>query len=369
MDYKLRCTKCAAYSKEYTRFRCRSCGSVLEVEFDYSTLILPKNFRKARPSNAKYLPFLPGEELEAGLGEGGTPLVKGKINGYEKVNLLFKLETKNPTHSFKDRGSALEITKALDFGYSHAVCASTGNMGMSIAHYAKEAGLKAAIFISSNANKVKVSRIRRYGARIIKVNGDFNKALREAEEYAAAESAFMCGDYHFRKEGQKTVIYEILEQMKYGVPDFIFLPVGNATLISAVYKGLREYRALGYIDRFPKIVAVQSAECDPLVKAYNRKEKIAYVKPDTIADAIAVGYPTFGLEGINALVETHGRAIRVPDSGIIAAVKELAKNGIYAETGGATGFAGFAEMYRYDRRELSGKKVVVMVTGNNEPRR
>ncbi len=369
MDYKLRCNRCSRYSKDYTLFRCRSCSSVLEVVFDYSTLRLPKNFKRERPRNRKYLPFLPIESMAASLNEGGTPLVRRVIRGYEDVNTFFKLEEKNPTRSFKDRGSAVEITKALEFGYDKVVCASTGNMGMSIAHYASEVGIKSTIFISGNANVEKIAKIRGYGGRVAKVGGDFNKAMRGAELFSVSESAFLCGDYHFRKEGQKTVIYEIIEQMRYNVPDVIFVPVGNATLLSAMGKGLNEYRAIGFIDRLPKIVAVQSGGCDPLVKAFNRKEKIAYVKPNTVADAIAVGYPTFGPEGIETLKETRGRAIKVPDSDIIKAVRKLGRNGMRAETGGATGFAGFAEMYKYERRALAGKNVVVVVTGNNEPKR
>ncbi len=365
MDYRLKCAGCSRYSRDRTAFRCRNCRSILEVELDYSRLSLPKGFRKERPSNAKYLPFLPADSFRVDLGEGGTPLVSKRISRYDGVRFSFKLETKNPTRSFKDRGSALEITKAVDFGYDRVVCASTGNMGMSIARYAKEAGIKATIFISANANRAKVARIRKYGADLVRVSKDFNEALRKAESFAVSESAFVCGDYHFRKEGQKTVAYEIIEQSGYVVPDMVFLPVGNATLLSGLWKGFKEWQMLGWIKKLPRIIAVQSSGCDPLVKAYNRKGKIGYVEPHTVADAIAVGYPTFGFEAIKALRESRGSAIRVQDTDIIAAVKKLGRNRIGAEPGGAAGFAGFADLYERSRRELVGKSAVIVVTGNN----
>ena len=368
MDYRLRCSRCASYSRDNTRFRCRSCGSVLEVEYNYRSLALPGNFRSMRISNGKYVPFFPVESLRAGLGEGGTQLLQRHMRITKGIKLYLKMETKNPTRSFKDRGSSVEITKALDFGFDRVVCASTGNMGMSIAHYAKAMGIGATIFISANANKAKVAKIRKYGARVVRVDKDFNEALRKAEAFALSESAFVCGDYHFRKEGQKTVIYEILEQMRYDVPDFIFVPVGNATLLSAIHKGLMEFRMLGWIDRLPRIIAVQSEGCDPLVRAYGRKSRISYMVPNTVADAIAVGYPTFGTQGLMALRDTRGDAIRVPDHKITEAVRLLGKEGIFAETGGAAGFAGLLEMRGWKGRLLEGKKVVVVVTGNNEPR-
>ncbi|MEM3839458.1 MAG: pyridoxal-phosphate dependent enzyme, partial [Candidatus Micrarchaeaceae archaeon] len=327
MDYVLQCTKCSRRAKDESQFRCGSCNSILEVKYDYSKLDLPKKFRGKKASNKKYLPFLPVKALSAGLGEGGTPLVRKHFGDLGGVSLLMKLETLNPTRSFKDRGSAVEITKAADLGFSEVACASTGNMGMSIAYYARKAGIKSTIFISSGANKSKIAMIKKYGAKVVKVNGDFNYALKMSEKFALSKPVFLCGDYHYRKEGQKTVIFEILDQLG-TTPDFIFLPVGNATLLSAAYKGLAEYKMLGWIRRLPKIVAVQSSACAPFVKAYNRKEKIGYIRPKTIADAIAVGYPTFGDQGISAIKKTKGFAISVPDSAIASAARFLYKNGV-----------------------------------------
>ncbi len=365
MEYRLRCTRCSSYQRDRAAFRCASCNSVLNVEYDYDSISLPRNFRRQRPVMGKYLRLLPLESLAAGQGEGATPLLPNPVKGYGRCSALLKLETGNPTGSFKDRGSAVEVTKALELGYDSVVCASTGNMGISVAHYARLAGLKATIFISRSANPRKAARIRKERASIVRVATDFNEAVREAERRAASGSAFVCGDYHYRKEGQKTVAYELLDQLGYRVPDLLFVPVGNATLLSALYKGAREYLALGMIERMPRLVAVQSSGCDPLVKAYNRGEKIGYLRPRTVADAIAVGYPTFGAAAIAALKKTRGMAIRVPDSRILSATRGLGAVSVRAEPGGAAGFAGFAEMYRASARALAGRSAVIVVTGKN----
>ncbi|MDE1860707.1 MAG: threonine synthase [Candidatus Micrarchaeota archaeon] len=363
MRYGLRCTRCGAATRDYSSFRCHVCHSILEIEYSYASAKLPKNFRKQKISTSKYLPFFPVASIAASLGEGGTPLVrKSKIGAGS--DLYLKMETENPTNTFKDRGSVIEITKALELNFSHVCCASTGNMGLSVAYYAKRHGIGATIFISSDADRIKIKKIEAQGARTVMVKGDFNKALKEAESFATRNKAFVCGDYHYRKEGQKSIGFEIAEQLGYEVPDYIFMPVGNATLISSIYKSLREFRRFGLISRMPKLMGVQSKGCDPVVRAFEEGTDIAYMVPRTIADAIAVGYPTFGFECMRALKETRGVAIAVSDDEIKDARKELARNGVKAEAGGATAYAGFKAFSR-NGRGLDGKRAVVIVSGNN----
>ena len=356
MHYRIRCTKCGHIEGD-SAFRCGVCGSILEVVYDYDKVGRLSGGRMVRYS--KLLPVIRLFSLK----EGGTPLkkVRGGFNGAE---LFLKLETENPTRTFKDRGSAVEMSKALEVGAKEMCCASTGNMGFSLARYARRAGIKATVFISKGGNARKISKIRGEGARIIEVDGDFNSALNRAEAFAKRTGCFLCGDYHFRKEGQKTVTYEIIEQLGRDAPDYLFMPVGNATLLAGAYKGLLELKRLERMGRLPRIVAVQSEGCDPLVRAYRRKGKVAYMKPRTEADAIAVGYPTFGFEGLGAIRGTKGAAVSVPDKDIERAVRRLEGLGVYAELGGGTAFAGLIKAA--NRLQLKGKRVVVVVTGNNE---
>lgn len=362
MEYHLICTKCGSKEGD-SAFRCAGCGSILEVV--YAKRPRPE-LRKAKKGSpiSRYLDFLPIEAIKPSLGEGGTKLKRVKFGD---VELFLKLETGNPTKTFKDRGSAIEISKARELGKKSVCCASTGNMGLSVARYARKAGITCTIFIGSGANKKKIAKIRAQKARVIMVKGDFNRALNRAEQFARKNGAFVCGDYHFRKEGQKTVGFEIADQLG-AVPDLIFMPVGNATLFSGVYKGLLEFKRLGLIRKMPKLVAVQSEGCDPLVRAFIDQKKIGYIRPATAADAIAVGYPTFGFEALTAMKSTKGFGIAVSENEIRDAVMMLEKLGVYAELGGGTGFAGFLKLHGNNKASLRGKRVAVVVTGNNEGR-
>jgi threonine synthase len=364
MEYLLKCTKCGRVEDE-GRFRCGVCKSILEVSYIY-----PKKLKFGNAGGkgiSKYANLLPVAGKLFSLGEGGSELRKSR-HAPRRCNLLLKIETENPTHTFKDRGSAVEVTKAKELGYGHVCCASTGNMGYSLAHYARKAGLKATIFISSAGNKKKIAKIIGEKAALVKVKGDFNASLRAAEAFGRRGDVLICGDYHYRKEGQKTVGFEILEQLKFKVPDFIFIPIGNGTLFSGIYKGLAELKMCGKIRSMPRLIAVQSAMCDPLVKAFKYGKKVQYVAPKTEADAIAVGFPTFGFECLKALKETKGRAIGVSESELESAISYLGRQGVYAELGGAAAMAGFMHESKRRPKAFYGKTAVVVVSGNNEGR-
>jgi threonine synthase len=285
---------------------------------------------------------------------------------WEGPGLNLKIETENPTGTFKDRGSSVEISKAMELGFKEVCCASTGNMGLSLARYAKEEHMKCTIFISKEANREKIDKIKAQGAAIREIDGDFNDSLNAAESFAAKKSVFLCGDYHYRKEGQKSLVFEAIEQMGYDVPDNIIVQVGNSTLLAAVFKGLKEFKYLGLINKMPRLIAVQSSQCDPIVSAYDNGRGVSYVRPKTKADAIAVGYPTFGFEGLNAIRATNGFAKSVSDSEIAKACSVLSKSGISAEPGGAAGFAGFLKIHKEEPKLLKGKSTLVIITGNNE---
>jgi threonine synthase len=364
MEYRLVCTKCGKEEGD-SAFRCSRCGSILEVVYPDSK-IKPYRFRKSNKLS-DFIDFLPLKEVSISLNEGGTPVKKADLDGVD-TEIYLKLETDNPTKTFKDRGSAVEVSKALEIGTRGICCASTGNMGLSVARYSKHAGIDCTIFISGNANEKKIAKIEKEGAELIKVRGDFNNALRSAELFAKKEGVFVCGDYHFRKEGQKTVAYEIIKQLVRKMPDFVFVPVGNATLLSAMYKGFKEFKKMGLVKELPKLIAVQSEKCDPLVNAYAHHRAIRYVVPKTEADAIAVGYPTFGFEALNALRATKGQAIAVSENEIADAVRLLESYKVYAELGGGTAFAGLRRFANASGGRLSGKRAVVIITGNNEGR-
>lgn len=363
-----RCFKCGHTYKpwEIERLqipRCR-CGSALDAEYDYNSIqevILRDDFMRGKPAHWKYWAFMPVKDLSKiiTMGEGGTPLLENKrlgING----RLLIKYEASNPTGSFKDRGSSLEITKAIEKGKRNVALASTGNMGASVAAYAAFAGLECRVFVPDIAGKEKIKQIKAYGAGTIYVEGDYAIAINQAEEYVVSNSnSFLTGDYPWRSEGTKTVGFEIADQLYWHVPDYVVVPVGNGTLIWSIYEAFRELTLVGITETIPEIIGVQVENCAPVVDAWENdlKEIVPVKDPDTIATAIACGDPIDGLAALKAIRDSGGEALRVSDRGALDARDKLARNGIFVEPSGAVAYAGTVE------KRLDGT-VVVLATGH-----
>ena len=351
MRYHLECLQCGErYASGYDRQVCTRCGGILEVTYDGKIPAIRDasgfwDFERVLP-DCRYARY----EL------GSTRLVRSR----DRDNVFLKLELENPTRSFKDRGSVVEVAKALEFGKTEIALASTGNMAYSVAYYAKLAGLKVKAFIGRGANRDKVQNIRGVGdASMDFVNGDFTKAQMLAIKYARKSGAFLAGDYCYRKEGQKTVAYEIINQLP--SVTHVIIPVGNATLISGVFKALKEMESSGRIAKLPKIVAVQAKGSDPLVRAFKSRKAIKYITPKTAADAIAVGFPTFGDQALVALQETKGTAVAVSDWEMALEQRAFYKNyGLIAEPAGVASLAALRKI-RFGPRD----RIVAVISGGN----
>jgi len=351
MRYNLVCTTCRTkYDSSYPKQICTKCNDgILEVV--YNKLNHPKRITKFWDMES----ILPDSNYTHYF-LGWTPIIKS----IETDNLLLKFEFDNPTHSFKDRGSVVEISKAKEYGYKEVVCASTGNMAYSIAYYAKLHRIKAHIFISKEATKEKIMDIRKtHDAKITEINGDFTSAQKEALQYSKDNDSFLTGDYCYRKEGQKTVSYEIFAQV--GNKTDIIIPIGNATLFSGMAKGFEEMKKLKMINKLPSLIGVEAEGCSPIIKALNKNTPIRYVKPNTYADAIAVGLPTFGNQAISAIKKTKGSLIGVSDNDLLAEQKRfLFDYGLVVELGGIASLTAW--------RKLSftkHNKVVAIISGSN----
>ncbi len=343
--------------------RCE-CGSAVDAEYDYKSIqkvILRDEFMRYMPTHWKYWAFMPVKDLskKITMGEGGTPLLENKKLS-KKGRLLIKYEAINPTGSFKDRGSSLEITKALEFRKHRVALASTGNMGASIAAYASFAGLECTVFIPDIVGREKITQIKAYGAEVVMVAGDYSVAMKLAEEFVRSHSdSFLTGDYPWRSEGTKTIGFEIADQLYWHVPDYIVVPVGNGTLIWSIYEAFHELALVGITDRIPKIVGVQVENCAPVADAWENglSEIIPVINPNTIATAIACGDPIDGLAALRAIRDSGGFALKVSDEEALLARNTLARNGIFVEPSGAVAYAGFL------KKELSGT-VVCLATGH-----
>lgn len=374
--FSLKCINCGLeHEVSKPVYTCRRCGDLLNVEFNLDSVSKEVlNLWKSRElySLWKYRELLPiiDEKKIVSLGEGATKLHKCK-NLSEKLNLkklYVKFEGGNPTGSFKDRGMTVGVTKALELGMEKVICASTGNTSASLAAYAAKANLKCIVVIP--AGKVALGKVAQaiiHGARMVQVNGNFDEALKIVCDVSLKYGIYLLNSVNpFRLEGQKTIAFEIWEQMKFKVPDNIVVPVGNAGNISAIWKGFKELYGLGLIQRLPRMIGVQAEGAAPIVEAVKRKlDKIIFVdKPETIATAIRIGRPINWSKALKAIEESNGLALTVSDGEIMEAQEILAsKEGLFVEPASATTIAALPKLlnsHLIDR----GESTICIATGH-----
>ncbi len=374
---KLKCLLCGAeYSPDEVKYTCPKCGSegILEVIYDYDEI--KKHFSKEslKENNDytmwRYLPLLPvNDPSKIGpLKVGWTPLYKAERirNDLKMPNLWIKDDGRNPTASLKDRASAIAVVKAQELGEKTVTCASTGNAASSLAGASASVGLKNYIFVPKTAPKAKIAQLLVFGATVLAVNGTYDEAfdlsIKATETFGWYNRNTAFNPYMV--EGKKTVALEIIEQMNFDVPDYVFVSVGDGCIISGVAKGYKDMLSLGFIDKMPKLVAVQAEGCKPIVDAVNGDGNVKFVEPDTIADSIAVGIPRNRVMAVRDIKQSGGFGISVSDEEIISAIKYLGSTqGIFAEPAGATGFAGMLKALK-EGKISKNDKVVVIVTGN-----
>lgn len=305
-----------------------------------------QQIRKHQAGHWRYAPFLPDVARRISLDEGHTPLVTdGRLH--------FKLEGCNPTGSFKDRGTTVEISLA----NRPVVCATTGNMGASVAAYCAQAKLPCTIVLPRNTPLQKKKQISIYGARVHTVPGHYTHAVEQARHIAERTQAYLAGDYALRREGEKTVAYEILDQLDY-TPDRIICPMGNGTLVSAVWQGLLDFKRAGLIRQLSQLIGVQASGCAPIATAYRTGKGLRAVHPHTIASAVACGDPLDGLLALRAIKESCGAIFTISDADIIRARHAMAREyGIDAEPAGVLPYAAL-------QRLKGNKQTVLVITGN-----
>jgi len=374
---RLECIECGSKFKIDERFyTCPKCGGLLEVEFEPSELkrkLDLKRLKTETPSVWKYNAFMPilDKTKIVSLHEGGTPLYHcdnlAKEIGVRE--LYVKCEGANPTGSFKDRGMTVGVTKALEFGVKTVACASTGNTSASLAAYAAKAGLKCLVLLPSKKVALgKLAQTMMYGAKIIPIKGNFDEALSLVTKICEErKDIYLLNSVNpFRPQGQKTIGFEIADQLGWEVPDRIVVPMGNCANIWAIYKGFFEFDTVGLTKGIPMMTGIQAEGSMPIVDAIKRglKKFVPVRKPETIATAIRIGNPVNGPKAIRAIRNSKGTAESVTDKEIIAAQKMLARlEGIGVEPASASTVAGLKKLVGMgviDRNE----KVVCVTTGN-----
>jgi threonine synthase len=291
------------------------------------------------------------------LSEGGTPLVRRRDS---KQEVYLKLEGDNPTGSFKDRGTSVVISDAFNRGYHTATVASTGNMGASVAAYCAYANLTARVFVPHGIPAEKVAQITAYDAELVPVDGGFGQAVERARAEADI-GAYLAstGLNPLFIEGLKSIAFELYEQM--GVPDRIIVPTGTGGILTSIFKGFEELRSLGIVDRLPQMIAVQSSVVAPIVEAWksNTEPQPPSGEADTIATAILVKSPFNGLSAIDAMRRSNGYGVTVTDRQIVNAIRDLGREGVFAEPAAAAAMAALEEV-----EDIPDVRTALIITGS-----
>ncbi|MEM2875877.1 MAG: threonine synthase [Candidatus Bathyarchaeia archaeon] len=373
-NHRLRCIGCGKeFASDKVVYTCNVCGDLLDVE--YLNLELEEIEKEwwSRPISVwRYRELLPIQKSTepVTLGEGGTGLHRckrlGNILGLKYVYV--KNEGENPTGSFKDRGMTVGVTVALELGMSYVACASTGNTAASLSAYAARAGVKSIILVP--AGKVALGKLVQsiaHGARVIQVRGNFDEALNLVRALCEKEKIYLLNSLNpYRLEGQKTLSFELRDQLYPNHIDNVIVPVGNAGNISAIWKGFCDLKRLGLMEETPRMIGVQAEGAAPIVRAVkSNSDRIEPVKkPETIATAIRIGSPVNWKRALQAVRDSGGTAEIVSDEDILDAQKLLARSeGIFVEPASAASIAGLRKVISeglLDRDEVT----VCVTTGH-----
>jgi threonine synthase len=369
------------YPLDAKEHQCPACGGLLDVQYDFPRIdphSLRELWQQRKMSGAimdqsgvwrfrELLPFVPAGSEVISLSEGRTPLIEVNRTGeWAGVRLAIKHQGNNPTGSFKDLGMTACITQAAILGSRVTACASTGNTSASMAAYAARAGMKAVVFVPfGKISTAKLAQALEFGAVVVEMGDNFDQAFRMLRELTDELGLYLVNSLNpFRLEGQKTIVFEILEQRDWRVPDYLVLPGGNLGNVSSVGKGLLELRQLGLIDKLPRLVVVQAEGASPFYTMIaTGAAEIIPVQPRTEASAIRIGNPVNWKKALRALRSTDGLCESVTDEQIFEAKAALAKDGVGCEPASAASVAGIQKLVRSGKVE-DGADVVAVLTGH-----
>jgi len=370
------CIDCGqVYNGMELRYLCPDCSrnqnpdeppkGVLKVRYHYDEI------KKKHPTfkslkNSGFLDLYPIESLDSfpPLRVGQTPLYKKTKLGNKHLDskLYLKDDSQNPTYSFKDRASTLVAAFAKERNFEVIITASTGNAGSSLAGICASSGQKAIVLVPEKAPIAKLTQIIMYGAKIVPVKGTYDDAFDLSVE-ATRKFGWYNRNTAFNPltiEGKKSVAFELFDQMSEQIPDKIFVPVGDGVIISGVYKGFEDLLELGFIDKMPVIVAVQSTGSNNLISNVYT-DNLTFKPSNTIADSISVDIPRNFFMAKQFLLKYHGEVLSVDDEAILHASKQLSENtGLFSEPAAATAFAGYLNYHENNKLNPDSKNVVLL---------
>jgi threonine synthase len=366
--YELRCRVCEDVTVPEPAVACRRCDGPTDIAYDWERVratVTARSIAEGPRSLWRYRGLLPsGAELE--FGAGCTPLVRAaRLSELLEIDLHLKLETANPTHSFKDRIATIAVAAALDHGVTTLCCSSTGNLGDAVAAAAAAAGLEAIVLAPRGEESVGTIA-RAAAAKIFAVDGSYDDCRRlELELGALFPWGFLGGNLHpYASEGAKTISFEIAEQLDWQLPDAVVCPTASGTLFSKLAQGFAEVNRAGLSDTgLPRLYAAQAEGASPIARAYADDRGISRVLPETHVHSLAIGDPSWGDMAIGAARASGGSIVAVPEERIGLHTELLAQQtGVFADCAGGVALGGLLEALRTGEI-VRGERVVLVVTG------
>lgn len=374
----LRCMDCGAdFPASEPRNRC-DCGGLLDVDLELTGPINTAIFDERLGSRStldqsgvwrfrELLPTLPGDSI--------VSKPEGKTNLYDSDvlaqwagvdHLVLKHEGENPTGSFKDRGMTVATSHAKWTSARLVACASTGNTSASVAAYAALAGIPSMVFIpEGKISAAKLGQTIAYGAKIVQIRGDFDAAMKLVEEASAAYGIYLLNSINpFRLEGQKTIFYDVLQQLDWKLPDWFVLPGGNLGNSSALGRALIDLKTAGIIATPPRVAVIQAAGAAPFFEAYlSGFHSFEPVEPQTVASAILIGNPVSYTRARRTIELTNGVVEAVTDEELLDAKAMIDRAGIGCEPASATTLAGIRKL-RHGGTISASDSVAGILTGH-----
>src|SRR5687768_11712033 len=361
---------------------CARCGDLLEIERSDDSAFKAEALRaiwRERDWSSdvcssdlvwrfrEFLPFDDGVEVVS-LGEGNTQIYEApRCAEYCGIDALrLKHQGNNPTGSFKDTGMTVALTQARKLGMRRVVCASTGNTAASLAAYAARAMMECMIMApAGQVSAAKLAQALDYGAKVQEIEGNFDACMRAIRELVEDGSLYLVNSINpFRIEGQKTVAFELAEQLGWAAPDHLVVPGGNLGNSSAFGKGFRELFAARLLEKQPRISVIQAEGAAPFARFYeDPRQFVAEKQPHTLATAIKIGAPVSWKKASRAVHETDGCVITVSEQEIADAKAMIGRDGIGCEPASATTVAGIRKLVT-DGFIKKDERVVAVLTGH-----
>ena len=349
---------------------CPSCFGPLEPVYDAHRTVTREEIEAGPLSIWRYAPLLPvAPPTEQRLAPGFTPLVAAPrlASAVGVGELYLKLDTANPTHSFKDRVVAVACATALEHGYTTLACSSTGNLANAVAARAAAEGIEAAVLVPADLEPEKLVATAVYGAQIFAVNGSYDDCSRLSVELSfELDWAFVNVELRaYYAEGSKTLAFEVAEQLGWELPDAVVAPIASGAMYSKLHRGFGELLELGLVEGTPpRLIGGQAEGCAPVATAFADGTRVKPVRPNTIARSIAIGSPADGDLAVACAVSSGGSIHAVAEEDIPENIKLLAETtGVFGETAPATALGALREAVR--QGELGEHdRVVLLVTGD-----